>query len=199
MFVYLGFLLSTFITDICEAAGSGWDDKHNFRATHPCSERKAVCLHCSQELQVWRLTHEHGQTPFWEALRTGIVSCWLELPIARALRRVHLRGGADAQPDLVRCHVWHGEAVELLNNTGNSAALSLVHITTSPKHRTSRYAPAALFQQKGTALRYKQEQFKKLVCVQSGEHHKTKLTTLEHPNYMDLVWKIVEHSKQHSH
>lgn len=38
-------------------------------------------------------------------------------------------------------------------------------------------------------MRYKQEQFKNLVCVQSGEHHKTKLTTLDPPNYIELSEK----------
>lgn len=38
---------------------------------------------------------------------------------------------------LVRCHMWHGKAVELFNNIGTSAALSVVRITTSPKHKTS--------------------------------------------------------------
>lgn len=42
--------------------------------------------------------------------------------------------------------------------------------------------------QKGRAMRYKQEQFKNLVCVQS-EHPKTKLTTLDPPNYTELSEK----------
>lgn len=112
MFVYLGLLISTSHYWYLWGSWLCRDDKtDNFRTTHPCSEKKAVCLYCSQEIQAWRLTHEHGQSPFWEALRTGIVSCGLELSTVRAFKRVHLRGRANAQTEPcemphVTCEAW---------------------------------------------------------------------------------------------
>lgn len=96
-YVYLGLLISTSHYSYLLGSWLCWDDKtDDFRATYPCSENKAACLYHSWEIPEWRLTHEHSQITFWKALWTHIVTSCLEMSVARALRRVHMRGCADS-------------------------------------------------------------------------------------------------------
>lgn len=56
---------------------------------------------------------------------------WLEMPLARALERLHMREVHMPRREIQRCHTGHGEAVALFNDTGYNTGLAIVQITTS--------------------------------------------------------------------
>ena len=175
MLVYLGLLISTSHYSYLLGSWVCWDDKtDNFKATYPCSENKAACLYHPQEIQTWRLTHEHGQNHFCGVQRTHVVTFWLEMALAMALKRVRIRrhtecpgrGLWDATHSLER--LWLFSTTLATRCWANCGAYHHFFLNTRPAAG-----------QKGRAMRYKQEEIKKLVCKQSGEqHHKTEITTL---------------------